>query len=545
MESLQTVPSQSWLSWFFRGILFLGLFILFARVFELQVIKGEYYHNLAEGNRIRRVPITAARGKVYASGGEVLVDNISQEFTVSFNSSGFAIAPVKDDTPGEERIVLWRRFYPLGDAFGHISGYLGEVNENEAGKVDSRCIEKGVRSMKSLVGRGGLEETYGCTLRGQDGEDLVEVDTIGKRVRTLGRLAPVPGTDLYTNINYALQKKVAEVMQGVEGAVVATKPSGEVLALYSSPSFDPNIFVASDQEKISSVLTSPALPLFNRAIGGLYHPGSVFKIITSTAALESGVVSRKYKYTDTGTVTVNDFSYTNWYFTQYGGTEGEIDLSRALARSTDTLFYEVAGEVGPDRLSGWAKQFGLGDKTGIDLPGEVAGLVPTPEWKKAIKGERWFLGNTYHLGIGQGDLIVTPLAANRIAAVIANGGQLCEPKINKGLPTNCKDLDIKPDNLNYIKEGMTAACSAGGTAYPFFDFPVKVACKTGTAETFEKDITHAWFSIFAPLDNPEIVLTVLVEKGGEGSKVAAPIAKEILSFMFEIPYSQNEETAAN
>jgi penicillin-binding protein 2 len=186
--------------------------------------------------------------------------------------------------------------------------------------------------------------------------------------------------------------------------------------------------------------------------------------------------------------------------------------------------------VGVDKLISWADKFGLGKISGIDLPAESAGLLPTPEWKKAVKGERWFLGNTYHMAIGQGDLTISVLQANMITAAIANGGKLCQPHLKMEADSSCRDLGISKDNLAYVKEGMIGACSSGGTAPAFFDYQPQVGCKTGTAETYEEDEPHAWLSLFAPADNPEIVLTVFVEHGGEGSAVAAPIAREIMDY---------------
>ncbi len=473
------------MKWILRSILFFGVIILVGRLTELQVIKGEYYRNLADNNRIREMPIIAARGKLLARGGE--------DFQLQMN-------------------------------FAHLSGYLGEVNEDEVGKINPRCIGKGPHSLGSQTGRGGLEEFYDCTLRGIDGEELIEVDSMGRKVRSLGRREPIPGDNLQTTIDFNLQNKIAESMQGKKGIVVATDPNGEVLAFYSSPSFDPN--------NISPSLVDSDLPLFNRLIGGVYHPGSIFKIVTSTASLEEGTIDKNFLYTDTGIITIGDFSYTNWYFTQYGRTEGAINISKALSRSTDTFFYKAGEIMGVDNLVKWSKNFKLDQKTNIDLPGEIESLVPSPEWKKKVKKENWFLGNTYHMAIGQGDLALTPISVHRIISVIAANGKLCDLKINTQKPSQCEQLPIKKSTLETIKEGLLGACSDGGTAYPFFDFKPQAACKTGTAETEEIDKTHAWFTMYAPANDPQIVLTVLVEKGGEGSSVAAPIAKEILTNYF-------------
>lgn len=505
---------QSWLSWFLRGVLVLLFLILVARLIGLQIIERNYYRTLSEGNRIRRIVLPAPRGKIIARGGEILVGNRPIEKTV-------AIEP-----KGEISITKYQRDYILGSRLVHVSGYLGEVGEAEVGKVDPRCPEKGPRKLGDWVGRGGLEEEYDYLLKGIPGEELVEVDIHGRMVRVLGKKEPIPGGDLKTNIDLGLQNKIVEAFGNKKGAVIATDTKGQVLALYSSPSFDPGNVVPS--------LKDQDLPLFNRVIGGQYHPGSVFKPFVAMAALLEGKIDKNYTFVDPGVITIGKFSYSNWYFSQYGKTEGTIDVTRALARSTDTFFYKLGEIVGIEKIDEWAKSFGLSEKTGIDLPGEVAGLVPTPEWKKKIKEEPWFLGNTYHVAIGQGDLAVTPIEINQAVSTIASGGVLCSPRVVSS--GKCKDLNIKKEYLDLVKEGMIKVCSSGGTGYTFFGFTPQVACKTGTAETNEDGKTHAWFTLFAPADLstqagfPEIVLTVLVEGGGEGSKIAGPIAREIMDY---------------
>ena len=535
---------ESWLGWFLRGILILGCLILVGRLFELQIIKGEYFRDLAEGNRIRRVPITAARGKIFARGGEVLVGNREVKKQVVFKpESGYEKLEDFGDVSDEEIITEWARVYKIGSSFAHVSGYLGEVNKDELSKINPECPEKGPMKMGSLIGRGGLEQEYECLLSGIDGEELVEVDSLGKEIRVLGRREPVPGQDIQTNIHFNLQQKVAEKMEGKEdlpagrqGAIVVTDIKGEVLALYSSPSFDPNIFVkGGNSAEIERVLTNSDLPLFNRAISGAFAPGSVYKPVVAIAALEEGEIDKDFVYEDTGQIVIETpygtFSYSNWYFTQYGRTEGEIKLVRAIARSTDTFFYKIGELVGIEKLVEWSHKFGLGEKTGIDLPGEITGLIPSPEWKERVKGERWFLGNTYHIAIGQGDIALSPIGVNSAISVIASNGYLCTPRIMK--TQDCHKLGLNNENLNLVKQGMTGACSQDGTGYTFFDFNPQIACKTGTAETNEEGVTHAWFSVFGPSDFPEVVATVLVEKGGEGSRVAGPIAREIFDYWFE------------
>lgn len=478
------MQNQSWLSWFLRGIIAILFLIIFARLFELQIIKGSYYRSLAEENRIKHIDLPASRGKIIARGGEILE----------------------------------------GSNFAHVTGYLAKVNDNEINKIDPNCPEKGIKKSEELVGRTGLQERYNCFLKGIDGEELIEVDVNGEKIRSLALKNPVDGKNLQTTIDFTLQNEVASQMANKKGAVIATDTNGQILAFYSGPTFDP--------QNINKFLNSPDQPFFNRVIGGLFHPGSVFKPLVLLSALENSVIDKNYNYTDTGKIDVKDFSYTNWYFTQYGRTEGSINLIKALARSTDTFFYKVGELTGPINLAKTAEEFGLSEKSGIDIDGEVTGLIPTPDWKLKTKKESWFLGNTYHMSIGQGDVDLTPISINRYIAVIASNGKLCTPSFVVDKKPDCKNLDIKKENFDLVKEGMKSACEEGGTGYTFFDYSKKynssVACKTGTAEVGTLDATHAWFTLFAPIDNPQIVLTVLVEKGGEGSKVAGPIARKII-----------------
>ncbi|MGD0522994.1 MAG: penicillin-binding transpeptidase domain-containing protein [Candidatus Microgenomates bacterium] len=488
---------KSWLSWFLSGLVILGLTVLIGRVIELQIIKGDYYRNLAEGNRIKRVSIVAPRGEILARGGEVLVGN-------------------------REVNGVWVRDYPLGSKFAHVGGYVGTVNENEVGKINPKCPEKGPYKANSSIGRSGLEQEYECTLSGIDGEKLVEVDITGKEIRVLGTKPAIPGQDLKTSIDYGFQTFVPDLMQNQKGAIIITDTKGQVLALYSSPSFDP--------QKVGDYLNDASYPLFDRAIGGLFHPGSTFKPVMAIAGLSEGKIDKDYLYDDVGFINVSIYRYTNWYFTQYGGIEGEINVVKALARSTDTFFYNLGELLGAEKIATWAGVFGLDKITRIDLPGEVAGLIPTPSWKLKTTGEPWFLGNTYNISIGQGDMAVTPIGLNAMISSIASGGYLCTPQVRLTDKPECQKLDIKKEYLDIVREGMVGVCQKGGTGYTFFDFTTPIACKTGTAETSQDGKAHAWFTAFAPVDNPQIVVTVLFEQGGEGSVVAGPVARKIFDF---------------
>ena len=539
MDSLSSTKSESWLSWFLRGILILLFLLLFAKLFEVQIIKGKYYQALSQGNRIRHVALPAPRGRILARGGEELATNVEIKKRVKFASDGSF--KMTDDLTGavaEEFVTDYKRVYPLGDKFSHAIGYLAQVSPEEAGKINPGCPEKGPRAPDVLIGKTGLEQAYECSLLGTPGEELVEISATGTGIRILGRREPVPGRDLKTTIGYGLQLEVASAMDGKKGAAIVTDATGQVLAFYSFPTFDPNLLInKNNSQEISSLLKDPGLPFFNRVISGTYHPGSIFKPIVALSALQEGLIDKNFHYSDPGVITVNNYSYSNWYFTQYGRTEGLIDLVRAIARSTDTFFYTIGQMAGPDAIAKWAKIFGLDSVTGIDIPGETVGLIPTPEWKKETRGESWFLGNTYHMAIGQGDVSVTPIEINNYISGIATSGKICKPRFNLESTQNCRTVNVSASNVSLIKQGMEAACLQGGTAFTFFDFSQKhnrttVACKTGTAEVGADGTPHAWFTFFAPVESPQIVATVLLERGGEGSSVAGPIARKIADYYF-------------
>lgn len=539
---------QSWLSWSARGLLVLGFLLLISRLIELQGIKGTYYKQLSDNNRIRKVTISAPRGKVLARDGEVLVGNKEKLKKIVFDKELGYIKTADLKIEGES-IVEWERDYVLGSNFGHVSGYLGQADASEVGNIDPRCPEKGPIVSGQLIGKTGLEKQYNCVLSGIDGEMLVEVDTTGQKIRVLGVRQPIPGQDLATTISKDLQNFVNAAFLPKAGGVIVSDTKGEVLALQSFPVFNPGAFNnPAEEDYLNKILVSPDLPLFNRVVSGAYHPGSVFKPTVALGALSEAAITKDFLYNDPGIITVNDFSYSNWFFTQYGGLEGEINVIRALARSTDTFFYKVGEFLGIEKLVVWANKLGFGALSGIDLPGEVPGLVPSPLWKERTRGENWFLGNTYHFAIGQGDVETTPIQINGSIATLAANGEACIPHIAKreGLfkrEANCTDLNLQTEALQIVRDGMVSACSPGGTGFTFFDFVTKVsdeekgqdfraACKTGTAETLKENVTHAWFVAFAPVKFPEIVATVLVEEGGEGSSAAGPIAREIFDYWF-------------
>lgn len=546
-----------------------GVSLLLIRLTFLQVVQGAEFRQRSDSNRIIERQVTAMRGVISDRNGERLVVNQPVSRLLTSESGRVLVEPkwlsrqeaLQMEATASGRVISdVTRGYPFGPYLAHVLGYVGEVSQED---VAERGYAPG-----SLVGKSGLELSYEEVLRGQPGLELVEVDAGGVLLRRVGQRQPVAGSDLGLALDLGLQRVLARELAGRKGAAVATNPqTGEVLALVSSPTFDPNEFSPENDEHkkdwdgqlegfvqlgLGELLVNEDQPLLNRAVAGVYPPGSVYKIVPALAGLETEVVDAATEVEDTGSIEVEEYSYRNWYYLQYGRTEGLVDVVTALKRSNDIYFYRVGEWLGAERLARWSEEFGLGKVTGIDLPGEKNGLVPNPVWKERVKGEAWFLGNTYHMSIGQGDLLVTPLQLNQAMEVVANGGRLCEPQVvvsiagEDRLEVNCREVGVSDESLEVVIDGLVQACQSGGTAYPFFDFDLseygseyegegrdRVACKTGTAQHFGGEVEpHAWFSVFAPVQNPEIQLTVLVEAAGEGSQVAAPVALEALEYWF-------------
>lgn len=582
-----------------------AFFVLLWRLFMLTVIDGRQYRLLADGNRTRELIRHAPRGLLLDRTGKPLVANIPEYRLIAPCGSGSVCTKRLSKEEGEQlektglaagqflEVDYSRQYlYPL--PLAHVLGYTGELSETElaAEYFSLRKYRTGDR-----VGRTGAEAVYEDRLRGKDGRELVEVDAQGKILRVLGRDPEEKGEDISLAVDANLANVVADAFSGLtkpdvvaKGAVVVTKPAtGEILALYSSPSYDPNLFsLGMSQSQYEALVNDPASPLFPRAIGGSYPPGSTFKIVTSLAGLGEGVLTRDTTVEDTGVIKIGVFTFPNWYFLQYGKTDGQVNIVKALERSNDIFFYKVGEWLGVTKLTAWGRRVGLGKPLGIELSGEASGLLPDPAWKavyfntaddREARNDQWYLGDTYHMAIGQGYLLTTPLQVNTWTNVIANGGNVCRPTIKKMTNdklqmTNCKDLGIKKETIDVITEGMQKACETGGTGWPLFGFNISyknyngyndykkyvpVACKTGTAEFGDpKNHTHAWFTVFGPIPKnfasdiglsaqagneaikpdqiisgePEISITVLVEGAGEGSDVAAPIAKKILEEWF-------------
>ncbi len=558
--------------------LFVIVSVCIGRLVYLQLFQGVYYRSLSDSNRIRTQVIYAPRGIIFDRNGIPLVLNVpgfrqtikdpkgkSTDRVVFINKEKALSLLAKGDTNIAFDSL---REYPYKDAIAHVLGYIGQIS-----KEDLKTSEYANYSVDAFIGKTGIEEEYQHLLRGKDGKQLVEVDAYGGKVRPLGQTDPIAGEDITLTLDAKLQQAVYSAASDIEkGAVIVSKPNGEILAMVSKPSYDPNIFTLdityhvapeSAYKNISSVLTDgQSQPLLNRAIGGVYPPGSTFKLVVAAAGLEGKVINEAYHITDTGILRVGEFSFANWYYTQYGGKEsGDVDVVRALARSNDIFFYKLAELLNVDRISAMAKKFGLGNVSGIDLPGEAKGTVPTREWKKVKIGDNWYLGDTYHFGIGQGFLLTTPLQVNNWTAAIASHGVLSKPYLIKDQNNNSKvksERILSEKTIDLIRQGMIDSCSPGGVAWPLFEFKVQnsklkidgknfmkaasssadtrqvsIACKTGTAQHGgEETLPHAWITLFAPAYDPQVVVTVLSESSGEGSNEAAPVAKRILEAYF-------------
>jgi penicillin-binding protein 2 len=528
------------------GFLVVGL--LLVKLFMLQIVEGSRYRDLSNSNRIKTLVVHAPRGTISDRNGEPLVFNIpgyrklDHRGKVKLLSKDEAVPLI---SKGENLEYDNFREYPYRDTFAHVLGYIGEVSEEDLKNPKLSDYKSG-----DYLGKMGLEEQYEKILRGLDGRHLIEVDSNGKQVRKLGETDPIPGRDLKTTLDLSLQKAAYEAMEKIEkGAVVATTPKGEILTLLSKPSFDPNLFTLPEAllkegdggyPNLFSVLSdTKKQPLLNRAIGGTYPPGSTFKLVVAATGLEKDIIDEDYIVEDNGTISIGAFSFSNWYFTQYGKTEGPVDVVKGIKRSNDIFFYKLAEKVGVEQISSAALSFGLGKTLGIDIKGEEKGIIPTPSWKKEAIGEQWYLGDTYHYGIGQGYLLTTPLQVNAWTSVFATGGELYKPQLVYGQTPQLLGKNILSEkSVKLVRQGMIESCAPGGVAWPFFEFKVKgksiqVACKTGTAQQGgEKDLPHAWITLFAPAYDPEIIVTVLAEASGEGSNVAAPVAKKILEEWF-------------
>lgn len=433
-------------------------------------------------------------------------------------------------------------------SLSHIMGYTGKINDQELKIVGNEYLPI------DYIGKMGIEYFWENELKGRSGKKEIEVDALGKEKKIAGQEDAQDGHNLVLSLDALQQVKLEEIfdkylkeLKLTKAVGLVTNPSnGEILAMVSLPTYNNNVFARGiKSNEYEKLLKEEDRPLFNRAISGEYPPGSTFKPIVLAGALQEKVVSEDTSFLSTGGIRIGQWFFPDWK----AGGHGRTDARSAIANSVNTYFYTIGGGngdftgLGVERIGEYAKIFGLDSQTGIDMAGEQNGFVPTAEWKEEEKKERWYIGDTYHLAIGQGDLLVTPLQVAAYTGVFANKGKLYRPHFVKyilsGEDKPVSETEIVPVrenfiddyNLKVVREGMRDTV-AYGSARSMLIVPVPVAGKTGTAQWSTKKANHAWFTGFAPFDNPEITITILVEEGGEGSTAAVPIAREFLQWYF-------------
>lgn len=549
---------SGWKKILFASLILIAFFGLFTRLIHLQVVNGGNSRELADSNRIQIRIIHAPRGVIYDRNGKILAQN-EPGFRLTASSSGERTRYIsreealKMEITGDSNIKNLEidnlRSYPNGEKTAHILGYVGEINKEELSSGEYKASSSGFGyKAGDKIGRGGVEQVYEKVLKGVDGGEVIEVDSAGNKIRTLRESRPIPGNNIYLTIDVDLQLQAfADLKLQIEqnthahpccGALVASDPNtGQVLSLLSYPSFNPN--------DLSQALVDSNSPLLNRVISGTYPPGSTYKIISSLAGLESGKITPSTQFEDNGVMHLGPYSFANWYFTEYGRVEGMVDLKKALQRSNDIYFYNLGAMIGEDALAKASRQFGLGAKTGIDLPGEMSGVIADGAWKKQFLKEIWYPGDTLHTAIGQGFTLTTPLQILNMTSIIASDGQSYPLHLVQKITSPDNRLikeyrfdssrvkDISSENLKIVKDALSLVPKLGGTAWTFFNFSIPTSGKTGTAEFGDpQGRTHAWYTSYAPVDNPQIALTVLVEAGGEGSTEAGTVARDVYRYYF-------------
>jgi len=579
--------------------------VLLARLAYLQLFQGSALLARAERNRLVSVATSAARGFVYDMQGVLLVQNrahfalridaqripathnerqglltfvegltpisadVKEAFLQTDVPDGHAAFTFTDDLTYDAMLRAQSAYYlhpeirvdvseqrdytgvAQASSLAHVLGYLGLPSPKEIEQY-----QLSASAQRTPIGKTGLEKSYDAQLRGTPGSLTYEVDAFGNMNRLISEKATKPGATLTLTIDVLLQRFAEEALVrelekiGKRRAVlIALDPrNGAVRALVSLPAYNPNVFVSGlDAESYGALVQDPDQPLFPRAIAGTYPSGSTFKLITGFAGLAEGVITPQTTVLSRGGIAINQWFFPDWK----AGGHGVTNLRKALAESVNTYFYMVGGGyetvkgVGPDALAGYARLFGLGVPLALDVPGEAAGFVPTPAWKETAKQEPWYIGDTYHFAIGQGDILVTPLQVAAYTSVFANGSQLYQPH----LVTEVRDPETQEilqhrelkvlhefsqdaDLITEIRKGMRAAVTEGSARGLSF-LPLESAGKTGTAQWHTTKDNHAWFTGFAPYTDAELVVTVLIEEGGEGSSVAVPVAREVFAWYAE------------
>ena len=595
--------------------------VLFSRLFYLQVIQHDYYQVLAEQNRINIVPVVPHRGVILDRNGVTLASNYAA-YTLEITPSqvddvnavidelstlveitpkdrrrfakmleeepDFSSLPIRTRLNDEEvaRFAVNRyripgvqinarlfRHYPNAEVASHVVGYIGRLSEADYSGLEQRGLAYNY-TKSDYIGKVGLEQFYEQELRGVTGYEHVETDANGHSIRTLRSILPVSGHNLLLAMDARLQQIAEAAFGDYRGSMVAIEPeTGGVLALVSRPGFDPNLFVEGiDPAHWAALNDSPDHPLNNRALQGVYPPGSTFKPFMALAGLELGKRTPGYTISDPGYFVLGGSGHVfrDWK----AGGHGIVDMHKAIVQSCDTYFYGLAQDLGIDMIHDFIAQFGLGERTGIDIAGEVSGLLPSRDWKAQRFDQRWFIGDTISVGIGQGYNLVTPLQLASATAILANGGRVFRPHVVQHIqnsqtneletiePYPIAEVPLQPRHLDLVRNAMVDVTRPGGTAaWAGSGAEYAFAGKTGTAQVigmrgqkYDEDLVHerhrdhALFIAFAPAEAPKIALAILVENGGHGSSTAAPIARKVIDYYLlgkepktPAPRARNEE----
>jgi penicillin-binding protein 2 len=562
--------------------------LLALRLWQLQVRDGPYYRELSQNNRTRSILLQPARGLIFDRNGKLLANNVpsfnlyvelqdvsdretliqklveylkidESELSKKFRARGTLtrvklkggltlreaalIESHRLDLPGVEVHPEFQRNNPQGPYAAHVIGYVGEVSEQQLSQEYFQGLHPG-----SIVGQYGVERKYDQLLRGQAGRKLIEVDALGHEKRTISVEKPQAGHDLYLTLDFDLQQLAENLLGEEAGAIIALDPkTGDTLAIASRPSFDPNALSRGlSSKKWQNILQDKRHPLTNRAIQGLYPPGSTFKIIMAAAALETNEVKMSETIQCHGRFRFGRRTFRDWKASGHG----TVNLHKALTQSCDVYFYKMGHRLGIDAIATYASLFGLGKKTGIDLPSEQRGIVPSTKWKQQVRGEPWYPGETISVAIGQGYVTVTPIQMAQVIATIGNNGVAHQPRLVRGVRrrntgkvetwpmAKAVPLGLNPVFVEGIQRALASVVSEG-TARRANSPLVTIAGKTGTSqvvalradkkkETPKQFRDHAWFLSYAPFDNPQIAVAVLAEHAGHGGSAAAPLARKLI-----------------
>lgn len=579
--------------------------LLLARFVWLQVLQYDAYSAKAEENRIAIVPLPPSRGLVLDRNGEVLARNYlaytleifpaqvrDLEATIAELAAFVDIQPrdrarfrkLLQETRNAESLPIrtrltdeevariaanrWRftgvdikarlfRQYPYGEAASHVLGYIGRITSSDLDQLEEMEVAANYRGT-DYMGRAGIEASYEQELHGVTGVERVEIDAAGRGIRSLSRTPAQSGNNIGLTLDIRLQEVAERAFGERRGALVAIEPAtGGVLAFVSKPGYDPNLFVDGiDPQSWEALMSSPDRPLNNRALAGLYPPGSTFKPFMALAALELGKRTPQSTISDPGYFVFGDRRFRD---AKRGG-HGTVDLHKSIVVSSDVYYYMLANDLGIDAIASFMKRFGFGTRTGIDLDGEAAGVLPSPEWKRARFSrpelQKWYAGETISIGIGQGYNAYTPLQLAQALATLANNGAMFRPRLVSHVdntrtggrrylePQLTRQLQLKPEHVAFVKQAMAGVTLEGTAAHVFAGAQYTSGGKTGTSqvvgmkagEKYEEDKVaerlrdHSLYIAFAPLEGPKIALAVVVENGGFGSRAAAPIARTVLDY---------------